>query len=254
MGKNVNIALVLAALSVMVLVGFYGIENTDGNSYSTAMLGVSRTIVIDTEIPEAPPTLPYYRVLGEEYVNERFGSTSLPREHLPSENDAIEFAKEYLSLHGGMPDGAVLSFTDVETIQKCREGSGEVIYEKPVLVRVVYGRSINGMPVDGPGDTIDFSIGDNGEILDLLMSWRILEEVGEIAIVGSDVAIARLRKGETVRKLMGPFGKFSVQSINLGYYSNTPGTEQEFYKPIWIFRGIDEDGWGMHMAVRATDP
>ncbi|MEA1863757.1 MAG: hypothetical protein U9N46_00935 [Euryarchaeota archaeon] len=253
MGKNANIVLVLAALSVMAFAGFYGIENTNTGSYSATMRGVSHTIVIDTEIPEAPKTLPYYRVLGEEHIYECFGSLSGPRESLPSEDDAIEFAEEYLSLHGGMPDGAILRYTNTVTGKEICNGT--VVSETLVLVQVSYRRSINGMPVDGPGDTIDFAIGENGEIIDFFKSWRTLEEVGEIAIVDSDVAIARLRNGETILKHRGPFGKLVVQSMNLGYYSNTPGTEQEFYKPVWIFNGIDEDGCSMHSrAVRATDP
>lgn len=254
MERKVVIALVLASLSVMAFAAFSGIGDTAEDSYAATRLGVSNKIVIDTPLPEAPQTLPYYKVLGEEHELEHSPDLMNAQKSLPSEDDALGIAKEYLSLHGGLPDGAILENVDVVTLKKIDSDNSTVVDEKPLMTEMTYRRLLGGMPVVGPGDTITISMGENGKILYFLKSWRALEEIGEMNIVNATEATARLQKGETIRTHVGPISEFVVQNITLGYYSNASGAKQEFYEPVWIFQGMDGKGNDMNMAVRANTP
>jgi hypothetical protein len=162
------------------------------------------------------------------------------REFLPSEDEAVRFAEEYIESHGGMPDDAV--FGGVSTVYSTLYRDDEVVEKKPVVIQVGYHRVFNGMPIDGPGDTIDLDIGNNGTILSFLKSWRELEYAGEREMLNASEAVERLQKGETIYKLGGPLHTIEIYSMELGYYSAELRVKQEYYEPVWIFRGKRSDG------------
>jgi hypothetical protein len=203
--------------------------------------GGSHGVTINAELPEAPETMPYYRVVDEDYD---FGTApeSLRGEQkfLPSEDEAVGFAEEYIESHGGMPDDAV--FGGVSTVYRTHYRDDEVVEKKPVIIQVGYHRVFNGRSTVGAGDTIELDIGNNGTVLFFLKSWRKLEYAGEREILNASEAVERLQKGETVYKLGGPLHTIEIDRMELGYYSAMPRVEQEFYEPVWIFHGKRSGG------------
>jgi regulatory protein YycI of two-component signal transduction system YycFG len=95
----------------------------------------------------------------------------------------------------------------------------------------------------GPGDTITVSLGENDEVIYFFKTWRELEQVGEMSIIDVDTAIKNLQEGKTTRKPAGiDYPMVEISEMEVGYFSDASDNEQEFYKPVWIFRGTDDHG------------
>jgi hypothetical protein len=233
----VSLMVVIAVIAVLA----FSVGSKDIAEYPWApILGGGDKFVISTALPESPGTLSYYKVIDEEYeevIDPKLGAF---QKSLPSEGEAVKIAEEYLRSYGGKPDDAVLTLTKTNYAEKINSTIGKVVEKKPSNVQVIYEREIEGMPVAGPGDTIDFAIGENGKILYLLWRWREIERAGEVEIINATEAVKKLNRGEFAGPPpMTDPERIEIEKIELGYYS--PHDKPEFYKPIWIFR--DREGF-----------
>ena len=248
MNKKLGICILVGVIAVGLF--SYGMTQMDDPQPVTFGLGSSHGVAIKAELPEASKTMPYYRVVDEDYVSEMspagFGGV---QEFLPSEAEAVRFAEEYIKSHGGMPADAV--FGGVSTGYRTHYRDGEVIEKKPEDISVGYHRVFNGVPKAGAGDTIELVIGNNGTILYFLKSWRHLEYAGEREIVTASEAVELLQRGETVYKRLGSLDTIEIDNITLSYYSHVPGAKQDFYEPVWVFRGNDSYGYKVILPVWA---
>ena len=251
MNKKLGILLFVGVIAIALF--SYGMTKTDGPQPQPVKFGLGglHGVVIKAELPEAPNTMPYYKVVYEDYVSEMSpaGFGGGVQEFLPTEEEAVRIAEEYIKSHGGMPDDAV--FGGVSTVYSTLYRDDEVVEKKPVDIQVGYHRIFNGMHKAGPGDTIELVIGNNGTILYFLKSWRKLEYAGEREIVTASEAVERLQRGETVYKRLGPLDTIEINNVSLSYYSNVPGTKQDFYEPVWVFRGNDSYGYKVILPVWA---
>jgi len=240
MNKKLGICLIVGIIAIAL--SSYWITTMNGlQPVSFGLGGGSHGVTINAELPEAPETMSYYRVVNEEFddaMSPEF--CRVQQKFLPSEDEAVKFAEEYIDLHGGMPDDAV--FSGVSTVYRTHYRDGEVVEKRPEDIQVGYHRVFNGMSIVGPGDTIELVIGNNGTVLSFLKSWRKLEYAGEREILNANEAVERLQRGETIYKLGGPLHTIEIDRIELGYYSDVPGRRQEFYEPVWVFHGRRIEG------------
>lgn len=198
-------------------------------------------------------TVPYYRVLDEDRIVEVHPDYMDAQSNIPSEEEAKKIADSYLQSFGEIPEGLILDIIEQQYVEKVDYTSDKVVEKLPLVTEVTYGREINGFEVTGPGDFIMVSIGEDGKVLCHLKTWRTLEEVGEIEIISSEDALAKLERGEIMRKPVSPFrDPLTINEISLGYYSQPSLQYQEFYKPVWIFKGVDSFGEKLEIAVEAT--
>ncbi len=248
MNKKLGICILVGIIAVALF--SYGITKMDDLQPVSFGLGGSHGVTINAELPEAPETMPYYRVVGEDYVSEmspEFGRVQ--QKFLPSEDEAVRFAEEYIESHGGMPDDAI--FGGVSTVYSTHYRGDEIVEKSPEHIQVGYHRVFNGVSKAGPGDTIGVVIGNNGTILGFLKSWRHLEYAGEREIVTASEAVERLQRGETVYKRLGPLDTIEIDNISRSYYSHVPDERQDFYEPVWVFRGNGSDGYKVILPVWA---
>ena len=233
MKKKLGICLIVVVIAVALF--SYGIVKTSDLQPVSFGLGGSHGAVIKAELPEAPETMPYYRVVDEDYdfavSPEGIGRR---REFLPSEEEAVRIAEEFIESNGGMPDDAV--FRGVNTGYWTHYRGNEIVEKIPEIVHVGYYRVFNGMSMVG-GDGMGVYIGNNGTIIGFLKTWRELEYAGEREILNASEAVERLQRGETIYQLGGPLSTIEINRMELGYYSAMPRVKQEFYEPVWIFRG-----------------
>jgi len=226
----------------------------DNNSLQgTTALGGSRRIEIvkDIALPEAPQTVPYYKVLDEDHEEEIDPELMTTQQNIPSEEEAMSIAEAYLQSHGGLPNDAILKDVQSQFVKKVT--NGEVVESMPLMTEVTYGRIINGMPVVGPGDTILVAIGENGKILCFLKTWRTLEEAGQTEIIEAEHACDKLKNGETIETPLSSYrNPIKINKMYLAYYSKVTGEEQTFYKPVWVFEGIEKRGGDVLMVVEAS--
>jgi len=250
MNKKLGICIFVGVIAITLF--SYGMTQMDDPQPQPVKFGLggSDSVVITAELPEAPDTMPYYRVVYEDYVREISSEgVGRTREFLPSEDEAVRFAEKCIELHGGMPDDAI--FGGVSTVYSTLYRDSEVVEKKPVVIQVSYRRVFDGVPVAGPGGTIKLSIGDNGTILGFMKSWRHLEYAGEREILTASEAVERLQRGDTVYKRSGPLDTIEVNNIYLSYYSEVPDKKQDFYEPVWVFRGKDSYGYNVTLPVWA---
>jgi hypothetical protein len=235
MNKKLGICLLVGIIAITL--SSYGIVTMNDLQPVSFGSGGSHSIVIKAELPEALDTMPYYRVVNEDYdkpsLQELRRELRQKPQKRPSREEAVRIAEEYIESHGGMPDDAVFDDVIIGYLMK----SGEDIEKRHVKQQVWYHRVFNGMPVVGPGDAIRIAIGDNGTIVGFLKSWRELEYAGEREIVNASEAVERLQAGKTVYNLSAPPSTIEIDRMELGYYSAMPRVKQEYYEPVWIFHG-----------------
>ena len=252
--KRILFIILIAIISVFSIL-YLSNSSVDNDDKLSSILGGFTQIKFSVNYSsiDYPEELVYYRVVDEVY-EEKFNSQNLTNSNgsLPSDDDAVSIAEDYIALHGGLPEDAVLD--DVETQYIEKRTIGEVESKCiPLFVEVTYHRVINGTPVVGPGDFILVTIDGNREIMGYMKSWRILEEIGKINIISPEDAIAKLKDENTIGGLSTSYSyPIIINEIYLGYYSQTPEEKQEFYKPVWVFQGVDYNGETIKLYVDAA--
>ncbi len=245
-----KIALSMLIIFVLAIGAINYIPDAEGTV--SKELGLDTDFVINAQFPEEVSSFPYYKVLSEENVHESQSNILKAREAVPSEDEATKVVHDYLLKKGQLPEDSYLSDVEVLYLKTINTSTGQDIVEKkePVLVEVSYNRQINGVPVVGPGDSITVSLGDDGEIIYFFKTWRELEIAGEVTIIDANTAIKNLQEGKTIQKPAGSERPIvEINDIKIGYFSDVTGSNQDFYKPVWIFKGIDDRGYEVVKCV-----
>ena len=154
------------------------------------------------------------------------GSDKDKPENLPSDDEAVEIAKEFLNEKGLMPEDAVFRGTEHQALKAA------VGFEHLV---VSFGRELNGLPIVGDGSKISVEIGGYGDILKLLKVWREYEPYEEFSIIKPEEAIEKLKKGGISSDIM--VDAVTINDIYLGYYAAPGSTKQTYLKPVYVFEG-----------------
>lgn len=259
-GVNLNkivsltfLMLVLGVCTIHLVANSEASNEVFPDTVENKVCGSYNEIIINASAPDVEETLPYYKVIKEDKIHENVDKVITPRESLPSEEKAVKIANEFLKKRSCLPEGAYISYLDEYTIKTINENTSIVEKEAPVFVRVSYNRNLDGYPVVGPGDSMEVCIGEKEEIVYFFKTWREVEKAGEISIIDADSAIEKLKQYEVIEDLAGP-EKYPIEinKIEIGYYSETTGAEQSYYKPVWIFKGKDGFGYDIVRCVYAT--
>lgn len=248
-----TLPILLFIVTMIATVAIFDMNISDTGSEKTRTLGASEGITINAPMPDTKE-YPRYKVLYEDFDRMHISGFSKTRYSLPSEEEAIKFANKYIQERGGIPEDAYISKVNTQYLEKI-DISGEepvVVETYPQYVSIDYHRRINGLQVAGPGDTIAVFVGDDGEILYFFKTWRELEEIGNVEMISAEEATKKLKRGETIENAMGDTGSVEINKIEVGYYSEGKGYEQEFYEPVWIFRGVDSYGYNVTKVVKGV--
>ncbi|WP_197080283.1 two-component system regulatory protein YycI [Methanosarcina siciliae] len=255
LNKIVPLTFLMLVLGVCVI--SFVTEPDESNEYllDTGKIkssGLNNEITINASVPDVGKTLPYYKVIKEEKIRENVDKVIAPRKLLPSEEEAVEIANKFLEERNSLPEGVYMSNVETFTIKTSNEDSGSVEKETPAFLRVSYNRILDGYPVVGPGDSMEVCIGEKEEIVYFFKTWREVQNVGEVSILDVNSAIEKLNQGDSVQPVKSGHKPVEINEIEIGYYSDTPGEKQDFYKPVWIFRGTDEEGDDITRYVNAS--
>lgn len=210
---------------------------------------ISREVVINAPIPDVRE-YPCYKIIDEEY--EKWSKPELMKikKSISSEDEAVDIANQYIQDHGGFPEGAYLYDVESIHVRRTNQTDGRVMENEPINVKVTYNRLIDGAPVVGSGDTIVVSVGEDGEILCFFKNWRELEKVGNKEMIPVQEALEVLKKGEKLENAMENIESIEINKIEVGYFPSETGSEQEFYEPVWIFRGVDSNGHDVIKVIK----
>jgi len=130
-----------------------------------------------------------------------------------------------------------------------RSGTGDVrggVREEKLLdAGVIYRRTVEGIPVEGPGGFVMVNVGPGKEVTGLSSIWRPAQKrVAKVKIMSPDQAIARLR--EVTGRL---FGDTTVTRAAFGYFELGELDRQVYLQPAYCFVYVVQNGDIAHKAI-----
>ena len=151
---------------------------------------------------------------------------------LPSDEEAVRIATQFLKEKDLLPNGAELGrakrgytvFIDNNGNEIPRNGE----------VTVGFGRKLNNLDVKGAG--VSVTLGGNGDIIEYSADWRNYTPYKEYPIKSPETAFGELKKKGMKTGIEKP-GPVSIDSVYLAYTSKAPAFKEEYLEPVWIFKG-----------------
>lgn len=153
---------------------------------------------------------------------------------LPADAEAEEIARAFLAKTGmASPDARVVEIAVNQRHEVWSSGGDEPEASYDVTVAVRFGRSLDGLPVYG--DEFAVILGDGGDVVGLVKTWREVEPAGDFALRPPEEAYADLLASRTI----GPaaYDRVTIESITLGYWMEPRGVVQDTVRPVYAFTG-----------------
>jgi len=156
---------------------------------------------------------------------------------LPADAEAEEIARAFLAKTGmASPDARVVEIAVNQRHEVWSSGGDEPEVSYDVTLAVRFGRSLDGLPVYG--DEFAVILGDGGDVVGLVKTWREVEPEGSVAVRSPEEAYADLLASRTV----GPSGsaaydRVTIENISLGYWMEPRGVVQDTVRPVYAFTG-----------------
>jgi hypothetical protein len=156
---------------------------------------------------------------------------------LPAGAEAEEIALAFLAKTGMQsPDARVVEIAVNQRHEVWSSGGGEpeALYDVTIAVR--FGRSLDGLPVYG--DEFAVILGDGGDVVGLVKTWREVEPAGDVALRSPEEAYADLLASRTVRPAASvAYDRVTIENVSLGYWMEPRGVMQDTVRPVYAFSG-----------------
>jgi hypothetical protein len=103
---------------------------------------------------------------------------------------------------------------------------------------------VDGMEATGPGSKIEVSVGDNGEVIRLLWSWRKMTPCTTENIISQYRAYGDLVQGKGSLDIPLDCDRVVVEQVQLKYWLDPPSEKQTYVVPVYEFTGqcLDKSG------------
>jgi len=111
----------------------------------------------------------------------------------------------------------------------------------PTYWLVQFPYYIDGAEATGPGSMIDVSIGDNGEVVNMVWSWRPTLFSGKENIISEQQAFQELTQGKGSIELPLDCRQVVVEQVQLKYWLDPPSEKQDYAVPVYEFKGQCQD-------------
>jgi hypothetical protein len=232
----------------------------DGHSLSAMQGGFGGgldTLILDTELPDSPTSIPLYTISSIDFVQDMdVSKTFSVKSSVPSADEAPALAEKGLEKYGGLPKDAQLDKVIPNYVYRHNLTTNTDEEKRPVGIQVFYKQVLNGLPVKHSG--INIHLGENGEVIDIVKVWGNYTYAGETKVISSEKAYEKLRNPNSTEKFQGGFMKgYKIKDVQLGYNFDWNGHHAKdtlintTLKPVWIFSMADpSEGFVM---VDATD-
>ncbi|MGD0352769.1 MAG: hypothetical protein ABSB38_04680 [Dehalococcoidia bacterium] len=103
---------------------------------------------------------------------------------------------------------------------------------------------VDGASATGPGSKIEVSVGDKGEVVKLVWSWRQMSPLGTDNIISQQQAYEDLIQGKGSLDVPLDCRKVVVEQVQLKYWLDPPSEKQDYALPVYEFTGtcLDKNG------------
>jgi hypothetical protein len=158
---------------------------------------------------------------------------------LPSEEEAVRIAKDYLKTNGI----AAKNDAEIRMVHSGGIRSQSIVNGKqagPIIDKVrtlTYGRTIDSLPVIGAGSKIIIQIGDKGQVLGVTRKWRELKTAAKKEIKPEEMISVKEAGELAKRQIAAEFGanvSFEISSTQKSYYDGNGNILQ----PVWAFSTV----------------
>lgn len=161
--------------------------------------------------------------------------------NLLSDDEAIDKATAFLSENGWLPDDATLKGVDYYEFAVF-DASGELLDEGVSAVSAIFGLSLAGLPVDGPGAKVSATFGDDGLLIGAAQVWRDVREAGMRPTRPLESAVEGFKgfwPAEAGDQVAGETQILSVviDEVYLAYYAEPGVMPQQTIEPVYVFAG-----------------
>ena len=156
---------------------------------------------------------------------------------LPTDVEAEEIALAFLAKTGMQsPDARVAGIAVNQKHEVWSSGGSGPDASYDVTLAVRFGRSLGGLPVYG--DEFAVILGDGGEVVGLVKTWREVEPEGSVALKSPEQAYADLLASKTVRPpASAAYDRITIENVSLGYWMEPAGVVQDTVLPVYAFSG-----------------
>lgn len=155
--------------------------------------------------------------------------------NLPSDEETIKIARNYLSEKGLMPADAILRDVTHPRVV-AMDKVGNIIGIGFEDVKVTFTRKINGLPVVGAGSKLDVEVGGNGDIINVYKVWRDYRPYKEYPIITPEQALEKLKEIGIFTGIKS-VDKVVINKVYLAYYTKSASEKQTYLQPVYVFEG-----------------
>lgn len=160
---------------------------------------------------------------------------------LPSDEEAVQIAQSFLAERNLLPPDAKLDKVVADTQIEAEKSTGKVLEEYRTVLQVMSsGRSVNGIPIVGPGNKLSVYVGEKGEVVGFLKVWRDVEVSKDtVNIKTAENAFEDMRKRNAlfVTTDANTINKVNIKNVYIAYWME-PATEgQDSALPVYVFEG-----------------
>lgn len=162
--------------------------------------------------------------------------------NLPSKEEAIHKAREFLKSHGLLPENTFLAGVGYHEFRKY-DLEGKILEQGKSGIKVGFGFTLDGMKVAGPGAKVNVVFGSDGEIIGAARIWRKLRPAKEVKILTPDEALAKFKQRWPAEAEPERFQKakirtaVNIKKVDLTYFAKPGCVPQLYMEPVYIFNG-----------------
>jgi hypothetical protein len=161
------------------------------------------------------------------------------QDKLPTDEEAIRIATQFLQANNLYPDGAYFRTTDRHYERSADENGNEILHAGQI--EILFGRKLNNLDVWGT--RLSVNIGGNGDIIGYYANCREYVPFREVTIKSPEAAFEDLKQAGIKTKMNN--ASISITDVSLAYRTKAGAYEEEYLEPIWVFSGeasADKEG------------
>lgn len=117
----------------------------------------------------------------------------------------------------------------------------------PTYWLVDFPYQVDGASATGPGSKMEVSVGDKGEVVKLVWSWRQMSPLGTDNIISEKQALQDLVNGKGSLDVPLDCRQVVVEQVQLKYWLDPPSEKQYYAAPVYEFTGQCLDKNGNHL-------
>jgi hypothetical protein len=116
--------------------------------------------------------------------------------------------------------------------------------QAPTYWLVDFPYQVDGGSATGPGSKIEVSVGDKGEVVKVVWSWRLMSPLGTDNIISENQAFQDLTQGKGSVDIPLECRQVVVEQVQLKYWLDPPSEKQDYAVPVYEFTGqcLDKNG------------